>query len=491
MFFSTQNKAVLLALALGLSVGLTACGGNGSDSPITTSTGGGGTGGGDTGGGTGGGDTGGGTGGGDTGGGTGGGSAYSGVDGPLDAIQDPLSSQLFGPLGAAFTGTPLEGSIDCLNQAVVTDFIDVLDAIAVGLQAVSEGADPQTAFNDGTANIENALAEFGADLPGAVTALSGDGCNNSSSGGGSENPLAGTPLEPLGDALAPILGLFPASGESNGDAQLSSLATLVSLLNNAFQTGMADAITQATNAGLPDPTTTPIFGGALTTLGMAINDLDTTMQAVSIYDGDASSAALGVTLDNLLVNILTGVVPIAFIENEAGLGPVFSSEIEAGVDQVIAALDQGLNPVVSTVLEELLNGALTPLMDPIENTVLPALLVPITTALAGGGDAGATGPTGTPLDALLSPINDALVNGSADLSGTPLDVLLQPLSGPMLQAANLTLLDLLTLPISGDLTACPLAGTPLDAVCTQTNDLIGLLDLAGLLALLGSLGISL
>ncbi len=422
-----------LATLLGLSIGITACGGDSADDLVKEDAG---------------------------------SSAQDsnndtvaeGVVGPLDAVQTPLDEQVFGALVDATAGTPLEGTLDCAGQSVVIDVIDVLDSIALALMEAAESQDPAAAFEAAAGNIQFSVQELANDLPGALTALAGDDCNNGDAGdnGGNgdagDNPLAGTPLAPLGDALAPVLSQFPTGGDGdNEDLDLQSLSALVHALATAFHGGLSMVPAEATEA--------PIIGGLLTTLDTALLDLDDTLMHLGVYDGAATAEALEATLNHLLVNVLTQVVPISFIEAQAGQEGVISGPIADGVDQVTAALGDNLLSAALPPLSDALNGPLAVLLDPIENQLLPAILGPITDAIAGfgGGDSGgdAGGPTGTPLDLLLGPITDALGgglpggDGGDGPTGTPLDLIL----GPLMDAAG---------GAGGD---CPLAGTPLEPAC--------------------------
>ncbi len=452
---SKFSKIFLIAFFLGTSILVTGCGSNSSNDSIVTDS----TGGDDNTGGSGG-NTGGGTGG-DTGGDgavdTNNNTVAEGVTGPLDAVQTPLSEQVFGQLVGAASGTPLEGTLDCAGQAVVIDIIDVLDSIALALTTAAETQDPAAAFDSAAANIQFSAEELAKDLPGALTALAGDDCNGGSDDGGdgsagSDNPLAGTPLAPLGDALAPVLSQFPTGGGEEGeDLDLQSLSALFHQLSLAFRSGLAQIPAEAATA--------PVFGGLLTTLDTAFADLDVTLLNLGVYDGEMTAEALEVTLNHLLINVLTEVVPVNFFEAQAGQVGTFSGPITDGVNQLTAALGDNLLDAALPPLTDALDNPLAVLLDPIENTLLPALLGPITdgiaSALGGGGTGGdAGGPTGTPLDLLLGPITDALGGGLGGgggdgPTGTPLDIIL----GPLLAAGG------------GTGGACPFAGTPLEPAC--------------------------
>ncbi len=364
-----------------------------------------------------------------------------GVNGPLDEVQRPLSEDVFSQIIAGAEGTPLEGSLDCVRQAVVIDTIDILDAIALALSEAASSQDP-AAFEAAAGNIEFSLNELANDLPGALGALTGSDCNSADNGGGNTgtNPLAGTPLEPLGEALAPVLEQFPSGGSpgSGQDADLHYLTLLTSQLAVAFQGGVASLP--------PEVRSAPILGGVITTLSTALNDINTTMLWFGRYNGEFAATALEGTLNRLLINTLTQIVPLAFIEEQAGQPGVISGPIAAGVSQLTSTFGENLLSVALPEVTNALNNDLAPVLDPIENTVLPAILL---AAFSGLGEAQAGD---NPISLLLGAVTEGLTGGSGGGSsptGTPLDLLLGPL-----------------VDIGGGSTTCPFAGTPLDSACT-------------------------
>ena len=366
-----------------------------------------------------------------------------GVNGPLDEVQRPLSEDVFSQIIAGAEGTPLEGSLDCVRQAVVIDTIDILDAIALALSEAASSQDP-AAFEAAAGNIEFSLNELANDLPGALGALTGSDCNSADNGGGNTgtNPLAGTPVEPLGEALAPVLDQFPSGGSPDSgqgqDADLNSLTLLTSQLAIAFQSGVASLPPEARSA--------PILGGVITTLSTAFNDINTTMLWFGRYEGELAATELEGALNRLLVNTLTQIVPVTFAEEQAGQPGVISDPIAAGVSQLTSALGENLLSVALPEVTNALNNDLAPVLDPIENTVLPAILL---AAFSGLGEAQGDGD---PISLLLGAVTEGLTGGSGGGSsptGTPLDLLLGPL-----------------VDLGGGSTACPFAGTPLDSACT-------------------------
>lgn len=357
-----------------------------------------------------------------------------GVVGPLDVIQGPLNDQVINQLALVLGGTPLEGTIDCVGQAVVLDVIDVLDAVALAVQDAAAGQDTAAAFDAASENIQFAVNELVNDLPGALTALVGEDCNTAAGTGFSfgDNPLEGTPLEPLGASLIPVFQAI--SSEPGEDVDLQTLSELVHQLSEAFGRGTAQIPDEARDA--------PIVGGLLTTLEVALQDLDNTLDPLGQYQGEDAAEELEVTLNHLLKNVLTELVPISFIEAQAGQEGIISGPISGGVDTLTDGIKSNLLDAALPPLSDALDGPLAVLLDPIENNLLPAILGPIGDALMDGS---VDGPTGTSLDQILAQVFNALSIGA---DSTPLGPILTPLLG--------------SLGTGGD---CPLGGTPLSAIC--------------------------
>ncbi|CAA0094858.1 hypothetical protein [Zhongshania aliphaticivorans] len=447
-----SNKG-LLALTFSASLALTGCGGGGGGGGGSSSSG--------------------------NGGGDGGGSneplttSYSEVEGPLDAVQQPLSEQVLAPIVAGAAGTPLEGPVSCVTSFVVTDVLDVLDSVLANVDPATL-SNPAALFGGAAANFQATVTELAADLPIALASLAGEECTGGGSGGDSSDPLAalaGTPLEPLAQALAPVLAM--ANGGGSGEAPSPSV--LLAQLSTAFSEGLAAIVAQ-------DPTGqiggAPVLGGLLTTLEQALGDLSLTAIALEDMDVDATSAALSVTVENLLNGLLIDVVPIGFIEEQSGQGPIVSSQIQSAVASLTGLLGGGFGGLPA-------GGFGSPadaLFGPLSDTFLASLQSALAGGLAGGGAGSNVGGFGAllevlaPLQALLSGGGDA--GGDDGLTGTPLDILLSPLMAA----------------IDGGAGACPLAGTPLDALCSVSNAFTGALaqdgdaDLLGVLqGLLGTL----
>jgi hypothetical protein len=349
------------------------------------------------------------------------------VAGPLDPVQDQVSGGVFGPLSEAAAGTPLEAVIQCADETVTYNVLDLGDSVLAQLQAtlLSGGG---TALNPDPSAMTAALGSLAANMTQLLESLAGlgEGCTANllaldriASG---TNPLAGTPLEPLGAALTPVLGQIATAvnnaNNSDQDLQLTTIATAISQLNLALQNGLAQVPAEAYEA--------PVAGAALTTLSTALNDTTALLEAVLAYDGAATGAGVQVLLENTLVNLLTGVVPVRDFEAQAGQPGLISSQIEAGAAQLSALLGQTVGTVTTPVLSNTLAGALDPLLDPIENELLPTLLGPLGEALAGTGTGSASNPL-APVLGIVETVIGTLVGGIG--GGDPVPVEDCPFAG--------------------------------------------------------------
>lgn len=330
------------------------------------------------------------------------------VAGPLDTVQTTLSNSVLSQLETASAGTPLQGVLVCTDDVVNQNTLDVVDTILNALQnpASAGSAPPQ---------IQALLLEMANNLGGLLNSLAGKGgcgsaAGSSSSSGGSSggsvpvtNPLAGTPLAPLGDALLPILQkiqLQLGAGSSGGNG-LTDLASLVDQLNTAFQTGLAQVPASAFSQ--------PVVGGVLTTLKVTVGNLAAVVDALATSNAAAFQSATQTLLDNLLVNVLTQIVPTSFIETQAGKPGTLTGPIDTAAATFSAAVAAALTQGEQQLLAALNSSQLAPVVNPVLNTLLPAILGPITQALAGaGGSSSGGGVTGTPLDALLGPLTTVL-----------------------------------------------------------------------------------
>lgn len=340
------------------------------------------------------------------------------VAGPLDVVQTPLSETVLTQLSGALAGTPLQGVITSVDRIVVQDLLNIVDALALGLQKAASEKNP-AALASATEDVRGSVVQLARDLQGLLGSLAaGTGGNTTP---GASNPLAGTPLAPLGNALSPILGqVISQVGSAQGkDLNLTQLAQVVAQINQQLQSGLQQIPAQASTA--------PVLGGVFTTLGTSLNDVTALLQAAGSYSGPATTMALQTTVGNLLDNVLTRIVPLEFAEGASGQNGTLTTPVRTGIAQLTAALGN-LGVVTTPVLEGLLGGALSPLLNPIENGVLPLVLNPIIDALRGGIGGGGAGDlfSGTPLAGLFGTLSGALTNALAPLLG-PLDPILNPI----------------------------------------------------------------
>lgn len=408
-----QNKlhALLVALAFGLSIGLSGCGGGGSSSPANLdggNSGGGGTGGGDGGGGTGG------TGGGDGGGGTGGGdggAGFSGVEGPLDPVQIQLSEIVGNQVGSALPD-PLGGTVMCADEAVEA-LVDAPDALLAAFAALPGGADPATAFNGAAADMTATMQVFAAKLQSALMLLAGQGttCDTSTAGG---NPFAGTPLEPIGAPLAALISGLNGVGDggNGGDPNLTVVVATITPLLDQLEAGFTMVPAELQGA--------PIVGGVLATVQDAIGDLSSLLTAAGGYDPVATQAAIENLLDNVLGNVLLGVIPVG--EIDAATGQDFATQIQDGINTLTAEFGAGLGMLITPAFNDGLNGALSPILDPVEGLLSQLIAATDTGNPLDGLLGGLAGDGASPMDSLL-----ALFTAGAD--GNPLSGLVSSFPG--------------------------------------------------------------
>lgn len=319
------------------------------------------------------------------------------VTGPLDAVQTPLSASVLGQLANAVAGTPLEAVVNSADKIVVQDLLDIVDALAVGLQRAATQGNP-AALAGVASDVQRQVLQLALDLRGLLGAL-GTGTGGSA-GGGTSDPLAGTPLAPLSAALLPVLNPLISQLQSStaSDLQLTQLAALVGQINTQLQAGLSQIPADARNA--------PVVGGVFATLSGSLNDVTSLLQAAGAYNGALTTSRLESTVNNLLLNVLTKVIPLEFLESQSGRPGVLTDQIEAGVAQLSGVLGDNVGRVLTPALEQLLGGALSPLLDPIENSVLPMVLTPIIDALD-GGLTGGSGPgfLGTTLGSVTSVVS--------------------------------------------------------------------------------------
>jgi len=311
------------------------------------------------------------------------------VAGPLDTMQSSLSQSVLLPLEDAAAGTALAATLACANKAVTDNSLDAIDSILNGL------ANPPDLINTTPAQLAGQVLQMSQNLSAMLHSLAGDlTCVPTTVLAG--NPLVGTPFEPLGAALSPVLLQIQLQlgGTSAGQNGYAQLAVLVMQLKVAFASGVAQ---------LPSSVTAPpIVGGLLTTVNASLGDLSSVFNALAANNPAALSTAVQATVDHLLVNLLTKVVPVDVIETQAGQPGLISNAIVQASAQFTAPLGTLTQPLGNL----LGSNQLQLVLNPVINQVLPAVLTPISNALATVPPAPGGAPI--PMETLLAPVSISL-----------------------------------------------------------------------------------
>ncbi len=347
------------------------------------------------------------------------------VNGPLDPVQEQvvdgvIANELAGQLPEPFSTFTL------CTAASLNQLVDVPDAILAGAEGLANGADPFDAFNGSAADAQGALERFAASLQATLVAMAERGsCDpDADATAASGNPLAGTPLAPVGTALE---GLIASFGDGSEDPNLTTLSTAVAPALTALGVALD---------GLPaEITSAPVLGGVVGTLDTAIDDVAATLAPFGAYDGPATATAASTALNNLLQGVLLNTIPVADID------PAVATQIGDGINTLTATLGSGLGQVVTPLFNEGLNGVLSPVLDPVEGLLA---------AIAGSGN---------PLDGVLAAF-------AGDATGNGVDALL----GAILSAANGTPLENLVVAAGGS----PASDSPLAVLSELQAQLAGL-----------------
>ncbi len=321
------------------------------------------------------------------------------VVGPLDSAQNAVANTVFAPLVEATAGTPLQGVLACGNSIVTRNVLDIADAFANAL------ASPSTLVSTAPTAAQGAVTALVGNLSGLLGSLNGSiTCFGGSAGDipvPTTNPLAGTPLAPIGDALLPVLTaasqqLIAPAGGATPQIGATQLATIVSQLADAYNTALAQIPPEALSA--------PVLGGTLTTVGNALSNLDIlTTQAATGAGATVLAASFQTLATTALDNLLTLVLPVGSLQDAAGGGA--STDLVATLQAAVASLTGGLASSPTTALPVNPLGA-------VGFAALPNIISQLTASLPAGltGTAGstplaaATGPLQTLLNSLLAPL---------------------------------------------------------------------------------------
>ena len=398
------------------------------------------------------------------------------VAGPLDPLQAIVADVVGAGVGGALPD-PLGPSVMCASDSI-NALVDVPDLLLLSLQSLPDGEDPAAALQDISGELVGSLQDFATQLQGTLMSLAGGGnCGTAASSGafalGGANPLAGTPLEPVGAALQDLsagLSLLDTGITDGDDPNLTSVTDTVTPLLAQLSAAFAMVPPEVSDA--------PVIGGVVQTLESAVGDLAFTLPFVGNYQPFATQFGLELLIDNLLSNVLLETLPVD--EIDAATGQNFRGQIEGAITQVRGALGLTVGTLITPAFNDLLNGAAAPILDPVEGLLAQLL---------GGGQP--IGDGGLPVGG--NPLQGLLGSVAGDGTGTPLDLVL----GLLTTGAGNDPLNDLVATVSGGSADSPLAavisllgGLPaLDQVLGQASSASqGGLPLNGLLdSLLGGL----
>ena len=327
------------------------------------------------------------------------------IAGPLDTVQRQLSNGVISPLASAVAGTPLEPVLVCTDAIATGDVLDIVDTVLVGLQSSvpNAGANP--------AALADSLRNMSANLVGILQALGGQAsacAQNTLSLDQLQSALTaldGTPLAPLAQQLQPVLAqiIGTLGSQPGGSApSLSMLSALGQQLQAALQTGIARLPAGTTN--------TPIVGGTLFTLQVAVGDVSSLLTAVAGQNPTAATTAVRTLTQNLLVNLTTRLVPLNLLGSPAGVSAL-TAQIQAAAQQFATALPTGTG---QTQLQQLASLVL----DPVQNQLLPLIVGPIMDALAHGSGGSGGVLAGTALAPAVNLVQQVLAGLAGSANGT-------------------------------------------------------------------------
>lgn len=357
------------------------------------------------------------------------------VSGPLDAVQAPVSSQVFGQLESATDGTPLKALLVCADNTINFDALDIADTIANALQSAAASGSPNAAALTSTAAaLNSSINQLANDLQGTLNALAGSGgCGSNGQVVGllaGNNPLTGTALSPLGTELEGVLYNIRLAHPGSGGTSLSldQLATLTTQLHNQIDAGMAGVAVLA-----PQFTGKPVAGGVVVSIQTMLHDVDALVTAASAQDTNAVKAALNTLLADVLSNSLTQAVPLQLVEQQGGQSGAFTLPVLSGSQSVADLFTSNVGTVYTTsALKTALGSQVTPVIDPIATQVLPVLSDQFLLSLhdlspATLGNAlnqltvllGPVGGVGQPVSSVLSLIVGAVQSGSGGTTVCP------------------------------------------------------------------------
>lgn len=319
------------------------------------------------------------------------------VQGPLDPLQEEVIDNVVVAQVGSQLPAPLDGVTSCVALAL-NHLIDGPDAILAGVEGLANGADPFDAFNASAAEAQAAFERFAGTLQASLTSLvnRGECSSEGDTAPVAGNPLAGTPLAPIGAALQGVITAL--QGEPGEDPNLTSLTNVVA-------PALDELAVQLTNALPAEVSNAPVLGAVFSTLTATLGNTADLLASTGAYDGVAATADVDTLINDLLSGVLLGVLPVSEVSPDA------AAQIQDGINTLTGTLGGGIGRVITPLFNEGLDGVASPLLDPVEGLLASILgegnpLEGLLATFAGNG-------AGSPADALFGVI-------LSSTAGTPL-----------------------------------------------------------------------
>lgn len=368
------------------------------------------------------------------------GPTVSKVEGPLDPVQEDVVEEIVVNQLAAQLPAPFNNITACAAGSV-NYLVDVADAVLVETEGLTQGQDPFDAFNAAVTGAEGALERFIGSMQATLVEIvdRGDCDPNADPAIASGNPLAGTPLAPIGVAFFDLVSVLP---EDDEELTLSDI-------ENAIVPALATLAT-ALDSMPSELASAPVLGGVLETAAQAVADISTMLEEFAGYDGDGTAAAAQTLIDNVLRGVLLESIPVAEID------PTLAATIASAVTEASDALGGSVGAVVTGLFNEGLD-------------VLTAYLtnVPVTESTAKSTDLDEIEGLIVQILADGNPLDGPLADFAGDGFGTDADLLL----GALMAALDGSPLQALT-SVSGG--SASLSDSPLEALGDLQSQILGL-----------------
>ncbi len=302
------------------------------------------------------------------------------IAGPLDSVEDILTGELFARLAAPLESVGAADVTLLAGELITGPLINLVDAAANAVQGLAGGESPSSVLSDTTEATAAQLGALSEDLRGLLCAAVDldTRCTLDSI-----DALQDTPLAPAAALLVPTLDtvdtvLSFGIADAGTPAGLAHVNGLLGQLSVALDTTLA-----ALPAEVADSL---IVGDTLQTTAIALDDLSDTLVALTALDAAATEDALLVTVNNLLTQVLTEIVPLAQIDQSLGLQGSLDQTVDTGIDAIVGVLDDGLTTALPAVLENAVSQSAGNLIPEAVNVALDTLVTELYQATDTGQD---------------------------------------------------------------------------------------------------------